>query len=407
MSGGFLPLVRVVRWPWPLRPRLVAHAGGLAFKVHFVRLPSHSPDVSVLEINVKATLRWFTCLMVLAAFVGCGDTANRAATSLEGAVKELQKGAKTFDELKIILADLKTKLDNEVYKRQVEDLIHTSGQVAQLSFEGSADFVRQRVIEDLQALKAGITGQPMPARIPVLSNFQSPSIDFRNTARTTVLIVGWNLDVAAGDTTKYSVDVENTKAEKRPVPEVFVSYQGQYAVVVNVSSSGLPLTHHDARLVFNGYAAPSHVAIVKSDPPPPPKKITEIELSVGTTWDDKDSEITFQYSIQRKSDGHQLASIAVGGGEVWPDPSDQKPHWRSFTIPIPEGSRFPVADRFSYRLHVKYTSSDGDPKWNGRFRARALVEGTDLIPILTETADFDFGHRGDGNPDDRDFEFNH
>jgi hypothetical protein len=96
--------------------------------------------------------------------------------------------------------------------------------------------------------------------------------------------------------------------------------------------------------------------------PPPPPKITQIILYVGTTWDDKDERITFHYSVVRKSDGHPVSSISVGGKEKWPDPKHPKPDWRHFTIPIPEKERFTEAQRFNYRIHVRYESSDGDPK---------------------------------------------
>jgi hypothetical protein len=125
----------------------------------------------------------------------------------------------------------------------------------------------------------------------------------------------------------------------------------------------------------------------------PLPKITAFILYIGTTWDDKDREITFHYTIHRQGDGKQVGGISVGGGEVWPDPSNQKPHWRSFTIPINTNDRFTMEDRFAYRLHVRYESSNGDPRWNGRLRLDAILEGGETPrSVLAETSDFDMGH---------------
>jgi hypothetical protein len=258
------------------------------------------------------------------------------------------------------------------------------------------------VIDDLNRMLAKVQGKPEPSRVPVLSTFQSPNIDFTKVDRTTLTIVGWNLDIAAKDAEKYKIQIEDKDSQKRDVAQTYISYQGQYAVSVDISSSGVPLKYGDAKLAFLGYGSPSSVNIVNTDPPP---TISEIRLDVGTTWDDKDKEITFTYSIERVSDGKTVGALSAGGGEEWPDPSEQKPQWRQFSIPIASANQFPASERLGYRLHVHYSSSDGDPKWNGRFKAQAVVAST-RVDVLEETSDFNFGHRDDGNPDDRMFVFN-
>ncbi len=146
------------------------------------------------------------------------------------------------------------------------------------------------------------------------------------------------------------------------------------------------------------------------DRPPLPPKIAKIILWVGTTDDDKDKEIRFHYTIHKTDkNSTQVGGISVGQGELWPDPKKPKPDWRHFDIPINDKDQFTEADRLNYKLHVRYESSKGDPKWNGRFRAEAVLEGGRIIPLLAETADYDFGHHDNGKKADRinkDFSFN-
>lgn len=112
------------------------------------------------------------------------SSCDTALEKIDHTIAELRKANRTFEDIKNILDGLKKNLDNGVYKDQVDDLIGRTGQVAQLSAEGSVDFVRTRVIEDLESLKAKISGQPAPRRAPILSNAQSPKIDYASTSRS-------------------------------------------------------------------------------------------------------------------------------------------------------------------------------------------------------------------------------
>lgn len=89
----------------------------------------------------------------------------------------------------------------------------------------------------------------------------------------------------------------------------------------------------------------------------------------------------------------------MGEGEVWPDPRNPKPHWRDIKVPIREP--FAYSERLGYVLRVSYFSSKGDPKWNGRFRADAVLDDGTIKPVLTETSDYDFGHHDGGKIKER------
>jgi hypothetical protein len=98
-----------------------------------------------------------------------------------------------------------------------------------------------------------------------------------------------------------------------------------------------------------------------------------------------------------------VAEVTVGNGEVWPDPRERKPDWRDIPIPIPANVRITEADRLGYEVRVHYMSTHGDPKWNGRLKADAVLEGGGLVPVMGETRDFDMGH---GKVFDGPFPFN-
>jgi hypothetical protein len=151
-------------------------------------------------------------------------------------------------------------------------------------------------------------------------------------------------------------------------------------------------------------SAPATPAPIASTIKPVPKRVAGIILYVDTNKNNKDREIMFNYSIHRISDGAKIAGIGAGGGEVWPRPS-----LRHFKIPIDTNNRFAYADRGGYRLHIQYECWSGDPNWIGRVRADAEVEGGEIIPILSETDDFEMGHHDDGKQRERinrDFDFN-
>lgn len=143
--------------------------------------------------NLLKTL--FVLTIATVPVAGCGKV-DHGLAALDNAINELKQTNKTFDDFKNILAGTKDKLDKGEYKSQIDDLIGRTSQVAQLGVQGSVDFTRTRLLEDLQNLKRSMLGQPLLERVPILSNPQSPKIDYRDTSRSTLTVVGWNLDIA-------------------------------------------------------------------------------------------------------------------------------------------------------------------------------------------------------------------
>lgn len=199
--------------------------------------------------DVNAKVRLLAICLALGAFSGCGGTGRSIEENIDVAIDDLSRGVDSFEDAVNVLEDLKGDMDDGTYKNQVEGLIRTTGQVSQLTYEGSLDFTRTRLIEDLQNMKRRLQGnEPLP-RKPVLASTDNVRIKMDDPARSTVTIVGRNLDAAASNREKYSVSVNNLRAEPRKIPSDYISYQGQYAVTVNLSKTGFPLQFFDSKIL--------------------------------------------------------------------------------------------------------------------------------------------------------------
>jgi hypothetical protein len=102
--------------------------------------------------------------MLIYIFIGCSHVRN-IEEDIDGAIAALNCGVTSFEDITRILEGLKDKLDDGSYKDQVEGLIRTTGQVAQLNVQGSVDFIRTRIVEDLENLKRSVLGKPPLTRV--------------------------------------------------------------------------------------------------------------------------------------------------------------------------------------------------------------------------------------------------
>jgi hypothetical protein len=257
-------------------------------------------------------------VLILSISVTLTSCFESEVEKIDHAIAELQKANRTFEDIKNILDGLKKNLDNGVYKDQVDDLIGRTGQVAQLSAEGSVDFVRTRVIEDLQNLKAKVSGQPAPPRVPILSNAQSPKIDYTSISRSTLTIVGWNLDVAQADPGKYKVVIKNNNEADRDIDRRFITYQGQYAVTMDTSTSGIPFRYYDTKLVFEGFNPLFELAVINTNPPPDPEYFTELFIESHQEQDEKDLNIKPHFRVL--FDSNPYIEFDIGKGNTWENP---------------------------------------------------------------------------------------
>lgn len=230
------------------------------------------------------------------------DNFEQMNAQLDDANEQLTLANVTFGKMGLTLEDLKGKLDDGEYKNQVDDLIGRAAQMSQVSVQGSVDFTCDRLVNELNDLKQQIMGGAPVKRKPVLSNPQSPRIDFKSNSRSTLSIVGWNLEVAQSNPTKFRVVVESDDGRTRIVDPKYIGYQGSYLVTLNVASDGIPLNYGDKKLILEGYSNPFEIVIINSVKPkkkiilPPPKrdpKFDESETtggSGGVAFSDKTSK---------------------------------------------------------------------------------------------------------------------
>ena len=197
------------------------------------------------------------------------DPVQDALRDVDRAIDAIESGVASFDDLVGELGILRDNLDDGVYKRQVSELIHDAGQVGELAGAHVIDFTRNRVKEDLENLKRAILGRPPLERRPVVTTPDRKEINFADGAAGALRVIGWNLDIASADRAAYHVEVLSHIGPARVVPDRFVTYTGQYAVTVDLSSSGFDLVHHDRALSFVGYDGEFAIAIVDSAPPVP------------------------------------------------------------------------------------------------------------------------------------------
>lgn len=227
-------------------------------------------------------------ILVSIGFAACSQV-DRAVDTVQDGINKLNdqagKANVTARDIADVLKGVQEKLDNETYKNQVEELIRSSGGAMQIGGQGVVDFTRTRVKEDLSNLILTIRGKPLPPRVPVLANTDSVKVDYTNAGRSTVTIVGWNLDVAAALPEKYKITVLNPSTGSRPILREHIGFQGQYAVSLNVSpNGGVALHDYDAKIVFEGFDPLFEILIVKSTPASPVPDTNEriYELQIST-----------------------------------------------------------------------------------------------------------------------------
>jgi hypothetical protein len=200
-------------------------------------------------------------LVFIGLISGCG-----IENTLNDAINQIKKTNKTFEDMQKTLERTAKNLDAGTYREQVKEIADRSSQVAQLGIEGSFDFIRSRVIDDLENIKRSISGKPVLLRRPVLSNAGKSEIDRTSLSRTTVTIVGWNLDVAQKDSNKYRVRIVNKELNNRDIDFRYITFQGQYAVTIDVSASGIDFFDYDRKLVFSGFDPVFELPIINTNP---------------------------------------------------------------------------------------------------------------------------------------------
>ena len=249
---------------------------------------------------------------------GCGLFPFKSAlNSVDDAIEQLKKGVKSFDQISKVLTDLNKNLDNGTYKGEVQELINNTGQIASISYQGALDFTATRIIEDLEDIKNKLQGKPSTKRKPSLTLPGAFNIDVASPARTTLTIVGWNLNVVSANPTDYGILIKNDSEPDYPVDPRFINYTGPYAITLATSSNGgIPFKPGDYRLYFKGFPDIYEIPIINN---PHPEYYKEILIENHTNKDDKDDSAWPRYTFN--VEGQQVISFIAGQNkDTWSNP---------------------------------------------------------------------------------------
>jgi hypothetical protein len=361
-------------------------------------------------------LALFLCLSA----AGCGGL-DSLTKSVDDAIQQIGKTTGVFEaqskQWQTTLNGLADKLKASGQDLLADDLRNYSTRVigdGGAEFRCNVDFVRNRIRESLQNLKNALLkkatsfSQPPPA----ICQVGPASIDMEWLNHETFHVKSILRTVEAdgydfkAENSGLALSVVGQDGKERDETRT-ISVTTPYKLQVTLGETGVKFQPFDTKLILRSKEKLSEIPITwNARPavltPPPPPRVASVIVRVNTTRDDKDREIRFTYSVRKGND--VIASITVGNGEVWRDPST-----RDFTIVIPDAKKFTEAERFNYSLHVRYDSSSGDPRWIGNVGA-TLVFDRDRPTLETlTTGDFEMGHHDKGkHPEriDQDFKFN-
>jgi hypothetical protein len=345
-----------------------------------------------------------TLVLVFAAALvpGCSQI-DRLTKSVDSAIAQLERGVNNFQDIKAILEDTKEKLDKEKYKNQVDELAGRTSEVAQIGVEGTLDFTRQRVIDDLRNMKREILGQPLLPRLPVLTNCQSAKVDLTSPSRTSLTFVGWNLDVVQQIAMKneyrpYKVVIKNAKGADRNIDWKWVTFQGQYAVTIDVSSSGVLLQHYDNKIVFEGLDPAFEIAIVNSNPPPLPR-LTGARVTITSVTDKpKKGQITLKlFTANGQYLYQQNGAISLWLKEEWAPGTE---HRYDITCDIPVTPELKINFMFKGEGPAGGEFAGQRINWTGRAKIELFFNGKATPLLLHETENKSWnGDQPEGFPD--------
>lgn len=126
----------------------------------------------------------------------------------------------------------------------------------------------------------------------------------------------------------------------------------------------------------------------------PADHVKVIKLTVQTTHDDKDSDLS--WLIEILDDDNIYGSVEVGSGEVWGN-------FTAKDITINLKKSFPYAERHSVKIKVTQKSASKNYGWEGYLQVRGILGNGDGKNLIGRTREFKLGENG--NPLQAEFYF--
>lgn len=259
-------------------------------------------------------MRRFLIVLLVLALSGCSmltNAENQAAVILDETIRKL---ATTSDGWQAIVEDTRDKLIAEgesVLANEVANALSQAVSDVAIEARCSADFLRDRVREELIRLKAKLTGEEV-AYEPVFCNPTPPAINMNlpPDRRGIIEISGYNLTAQA-----VHVDLEDAEGVRASADQSLDNPTG-YLVTVNVNT--LALTAASRRLVFTlglpGSTTVERTVAILPKTTPPKKEFVSATVSVSGWVDVNDDENVGGDENRRSTVKKKVVVTAAKGG---------------------------------------------------------------------------------------------
>jgi hypothetical protein len=324
-------------------------------------------DIRILAVALILLTALFTSCPVQQAV----DAKNQALGALEDAIAQLDDLNGNIEGIRKTLDDTKQRLDQGEYARQVGQLAGDVSLIGESSVKGTFEFLRDEVKRDLTNLIRSIQGKPPLAATPKLARVTYPDIDFTSPSRTTVKLVGSHLRGVLDDPS-YTFVIRNRDREERDIDRRFLSIQGSFVILIDVSSSGVSLRYHDAKIVVRGFPGEMEIPIIRTDPPPPvlTEEITKLWFHYWTGDEDKDNDGGYVGARVQRNGSVLAEGLTMAPGDenrIWNDD-----HWNGW-FPLDLSTPVPWAKRSEVQVAIGHWRTGGNPAWRFRVEIDATV----------------------------------
>jgi outer membrane murein-binding lipoprotein Lpp len=188
---------------------------------------------------------------------------QKAVDQVDLAVAQLQNQSASWQQViqqleASVEGDAKTIIDTDV-----QNLISISSTGVEARCD--ADFINQRVIDDLLAIKADLLKQPRPAKTPSFCSAVPAAID-RSVVPSQVSSLQW-YGYNLGINSNIQLVLQAADQSQTDVTGTALDFPSPYEMTVNLGPNGVPLSGSSQRLLVNYQGAPiASVAVIQPNP---------------------------------------------------------------------------------------------------------------------------------------------
>jgi hypothetical protein len=239
---------------------------------------------------------YFLGIAVLILFPGCnacdklGDQVNNATTQITQALDQAISGLGSQSaNWQNILNDLLKKLPNDVsntVRGDVSNLLQRTVATTSGELRCDVDFIRIRVMQELQQIKAKFLGQTLPPLEPHLCDIVPLAVDMRLNSyqRNNIQFFGYDFDLAKVEVFLVSSGNERNVSQFLDIPT-------HYHMTLNLGNNGVKLDKNSQRIILRwNHQDISTIGIIQPSPAIcktsyfdfTPNKISFIPLRAGS-----------------------------------------------------------------------------------------------------------------------------